>query len=109
MDTKVDTSAAEWIQKCSFVAGGEIEQMDAKVLLMLVVITDLPRASPGHPGRVWVGDGARARWTPFRASRGDAVVPERTHFRGGAQHGRLRSDEMQFKRDVDRANPHLMG
>ena len=75
------TKCGEWIQKCSFVAGGEIEQMDAKVLLMLVVITGLPRASPGHPGRVWVGDGARARWTPFRASRGDAVVPERAHFR----------------------------
>ena len=100
---------AEWIQKCSLVAGDEIEQMDAKVLLMLAAITDLPRAPPGHPGRVWVGDGARARWTPFRASRGDAVVPERTHFRGGAQHGRLRSDEMQSKQDVDRVVASAVG
>jgi hypothetical protein len=36
---------AEWIQKCSFVAGGDFEQMDAKVLLMLAVITD----PPGRP------------------------------------------------------------
>ena len=100
---------AERIQNSTLAAESDFEQMDAKVLLMLAVITDLPRASPGHPGRVWVGDGARARWTPFRASRGDAVVPERAHFRGGAQHGRLRSDEMQSKRDVDRAVASAMG
>ena len=55
------TCVAEWIQKCSLAAESEIEQMDLKVLLMLAVITDLPRAPPGHPGRAWVGDGARVR------------------------------------------------
>jgi hypothetical protein len=87
---------AGWIQNSTLAIESEIEQMDAKVLLMLAVITDPP---PGRPLAILDAPGSGT-------VRGRAGRP---FARRAATHGRLRSDEMQSKRDVDRAVASVMG